>query len=61
MVVIQCGTGEHGAVGVESRAGDGRGAVVVEEAGVWLKGGQTCSINIVGLDLMTVGAPASKY
>jgi hypothetical protein len=60
MVVVQGRACKHGAVRVESRAGDGGRAVVVEEARVGLEGGEVCAVNIVSLDFVTVGSPIQK-
>jgi hypothetical protein len=57
VVVVQCGTGEHCAVGVEGRADDRGGAVVMEETGVRLEGGEVCAVRVEGLDFVAVGAP----
>jgi hypothetical protein len=57
VMVIQCGACEHCTVGVESRAGDGRRAVVVKEARVGLERGEIGSVDIVSLDLVAVCSP----
>lgn len=57
VMVIQCSTGEQGAVGVEGCAGDGRGAIMVEKAGVRLKGGEIGAVHVESLDLVAVGSP----
>ena len=60
VMVIQRRACEHGAVRVEGRAGDGGGAVVVEEARVRLKGGEIGTVDVEGLDLVAVCAPVKK-
>jgi hypothetical protein len=60
VVVIQCRACEHGAVRVEGRAGDGGGAVVMEEARIRLEGGEVCAIDVVGLYFVAVGTPIAK-
>jgi hypothetical protein len=57
VVVVKCRAGEEGAVWVEGGAGDRGGAVVVEEAGVGLKGREIAAVDIVCLDFVAVGAP----
>lgn len=57
VVVVQCGARKHGAVGVESRAGDRRGAVVMEETGVWFEGREVGAVRVEGLDFVAVGTP----
>lgn len=58
VVVVQCGACEHCAVGVESRAGDRRGAVVMEETGVRFEGREVCAVRVECLDFVAVGAPS---
>lgn len=43
---------------VECRAGDRGGAVVMEETGVRLEGGEVCAVRVESLDLVAVGAPS---
>lgn len=42
---------------MERSAGDGRRAVVVEEAWVWLEAGKVGAVDIEGLDLMAGCTP----
>lgn len=56
VMIIQRCTCKHGAMGMESGASNW-GAFMMKEAGVRLEAGKVCSINVVGLDLVTVGAP----
>lgn len=57
VVVMQCSTGQHCAVGVERRADDRGRAVVVKETRVRFEGGEVCAVRVEGLDFVAVGAP----
>lgn len=57
MVIIQCRAGKHCAMRMKSCSSDWRGAVVLEEARVRLVAGKVGTINVVGLNFVSVGAP----
>lgn len=57
VIIIQCRAGEHSAMRVECSGGNGRGAIVVEEAGIRFKCRKVCTIDIKRLHLMAVRTP----
>jgi hypothetical protein len=57
MVIIQRGAGKHSSMRMESCASDRGRPVVMEEARVWFKCGQVCTIHIKSLNFVAVGSP----
>ena len=56
VVVVQRSACEDGAMRMEGRAGDGGGAVVMEETRVGLEGGEIAAVHVERLDLVAVRA-----
>ena len=59
MVVVECRAGEQCAVGMEGGARNWGGAVVVEEARVWLERRKIGAVHIKSLDFVAICTPVS--
>lgn len=56
VIIIKRRTGQHRAMRMERRAGDGRRAIMVEETGVGFVGGEVTAVDVEGLDFVAVCA-----
>lgn len=60
MVIVQCGTSQHCAMGMKSGAGNRGRTVMVKKAGVRFESRKVSAINIEGLHFVAVGAPGRR-
>lgn len=60
MIIAQGGTSEHHAMGMESRGGDGRGAVVLQEASVGLDAVEEGAVDVVKVHAVAFGAAVMR-